>query len=125
LSSFIVTIDQGSLATKVLAFDHQERQAYRAFHSLKIERPQPTHVEQDPVHVFEETRRALEEVVSSIYAGGHEILSIGLACQRSSFLLWNRERGRALTPIISRDWPKRSITFLRQVRVKVDHSRDL
>jgi glycerol kinase len=96
-----VTIDQGSSATKVLAFDHQGRQTYRAFRSLKIERPQPTHVEQDSVHVLEETRRALEEVVSSIYADGHEILSIGLACQRSSFLLWNREKGRALTPIIS------------------------
>ncbi len=101
MSSFIVTIDQGSSATKVLAFDHQGRQAYRAFRSLKIERPQPAHVEQDPAHVLEETRAALEEVVSSIYANGHEILSIGLACQRSSFLLWNRENGKALTPIIS------------------------
>ena len=101
MSSFIVTIDQGSSATKVLAFDHQGRETCRAFRSLKIERPQPTHIEQDPIHVLEETRKALEEVVSSIDREGHEILSIGLACQRSSFLLWNRERGRALTPIIT------------------------
>ncbi len=101
MSSFIVTIDQGSSATKVLAFDHQGHQTYRSFRSLKIERPQPTYVEQDPVHVLEETRAALEEVISSIYRDGHEILSISLACQRSSFLLWNRENGKAFTPIIS------------------------
>jgi glycerol kinase len=92
LSSFIVTIDQESYATKVLAFDHQGRQTYRVSRSLKIERPQPTHVEQDPVHVLEETRRALEEVVSSIYGGGHEILSIGLACQRSSLRFLKKSR---------------------------------
>ena len=101
MSSFIVTIDQGSSATKVLAFDHQGQQTYRSSRSLKIDRPQPTHVEQDPVHVLEETRAALEEVVSSIYADGHEVVSIGLACQRSSFILWDRGKGKAFTPIIS------------------------
>jgi len=59
------------------------------------------HVEQDPVHLLEETRGALEELVSSIYMDGHEILSIGLACQRSSFIFWDRKEGRAFTPIIS------------------------
>jgi glycerol kinase len=101
LSSFIVTIDQGSSATKVLAFDQQGRQTYRSSRSLKIDRPQPTHVEQDPIHVFKETRYALEEVLSSIYTDGHDVISIGLACQRSSFLLWDRERGNPYTPIIS------------------------
>jgi glycerol kinase len=51
--------------------------------------------------VLEETQAALEEVVSSVYGDGHEVLSIGLACQRSSFLLWDRKKGKALTPIIS------------------------
>lgn len=101
MNSFIVTIDQGSSATKVLAFDHQGHQSYRSFRSLKIERPRPGYVEQDPVHVLGETRAALEEVVSSIYADGKEILSIGLACQRSSFLLWDRKSGETFTPIIS------------------------
>ncbi len=101
MSSFIVTIDQGSSATKVLAFDHQGHQTYRAFRPLKIERPQSTHVEQDPVHLLEETRGALEEVISSLTMDGHEILSIGLACQRSSFIFWDRKEGRAFTPIIS------------------------
>jgi glycerol kinase len=101
VSSFIVSIDQGSSATKVLAFDHEGQQTYRSSRSLKIDRPQPNHVEQDPVHVLEETRAALEEVISSIDADGHEILSIGLACQRSSFILWDRRKGKAFTPIIS------------------------
>jgi glycerol kinase len=65
----------------MLAFDHQGRQTYRVSCFLRIERPQTTNVRQDPIHVLEETRRALEEVVSSIYVGVHEILSIGLVCQ--------------------------------------------
>jgi glycerol kinase len=101
LDSFIVTIDQGSSATKVLAFNHKGVPVYRAVRPLKIERPQPAYVEQDPIHVLEQTRSALEEVLFSIEADGHEVLSIGLACQRSSFLLWSRETGEPLTPIIS------------------------
>ncbi|MBM4338001.1 MAG: hypothetical protein FJ110_00500 [Deltaproteobacteria bacterium] len=101
MGSFIVTIDQGSSSTKVLAFDHRAGLAYRSSRPLKIERPQLTHVEQDPLHVLEETRKALDEVLSAVYAEGHDVSGIGLACQRSSFLLWNRSNGQPFTPIIS------------------------
>lgn len=101
MDSFIVTIDQGSSATKVLAFDQQARLAYRSSRSLKIERPQPTHVEQNPLDVLDETRRALEEVLSAVHADGHEVSAIGMACQRSSFLFWDRSNGKPFTPIIS------------------------
>lgn len=101
MNSFIVAIDQGSSATKVLAFDQQARLAYRSSRSLTIERPQPTHVEQNPLDVLEKTRAALEEVLSAVYRDGHEASAIGLACQRSSFLLWDRSNGKPLTPIIS------------------------
>ena len=101
MASFIVTIDQGSSSTKVLAFDRRGRQVYRSSRPLRIERPETGHVEQDPVHVLRETRQALDEVIGSIYGDGHEICSLGLACQRSSFLLWDRESGKALTPILT------------------------
>lgn len=100
MSSFIVTIDQGSSATKVLAFDRQGHQIYRSSRPLRIERPFPAHVEQDPIHVLQETKLALDGVLSSIFEDGHEVMAIGLACQRSSFLLWDRG-GRPLTPILS------------------------
>jgi glycerol kinase len=98
---FIVTIDQGSSGTKVLAFDRRGDAIYRSFRPLKISRPSPAHVEQNPRHVLEETRSALEEVLSSIDHDGHEIAAIGLACQRSSFILWDKKSGTALTPILS------------------------
>jgi glycerol kinase len=58
-------------------------------------------VEQDPLHVVGETRAALEEVIGSVHSEGHQVVAIGLASQRSSFILWDREEGRAFTPIIS------------------------
>ncbi len=101
LNSYVVAIDQGSSATKVLAFDQQAGCAYRSSRSLNIERPQPTHVEQNPLDVLAETRKALEDVLTAIYAEGHKVSAIGLACQRSSFLLWDRSNGKPFTPIIS------------------------
>ena len=101
MSSFVLAIDQGSSSTKVLSFDRRGRQSYRSSRPLRIERPSPVHVEQDPIHVLQETKFALDEVLSSIFKDGHEVTAIGLACQRSSFLLWDRGGGRPLTPIIS------------------------
>jgi glycerol kinase len=101
VSAFIVTVDQGSSSTKVLAIDRQGRQAYRSSRPLRIDRPRPAHVEQDPLHVLRETRAALDEVVASILRDGHEPVAIGLACQRSSFIAWNRIKGEPCTPIIS------------------------
>lgn len=101
MSSFIVTIDQGSSGTKVLAFDQRGEVVYRSSRPLEILRSTTTHVEQSPLHVLEETRSALGEVLLSIHHDGHDIAAIGLACQRSSFLLWDRKSGEALTPIIS------------------------
>ncbi len=101
MNSLIVSIDQGSSATKVLAIDPQAQVVYRSSRPLKIERLQPTHVEQDPLHVLEETEEVLEEVLSVVHAKGDAVSAIGLACQRSSFLLWDRKGGKPFTPIIS------------------------
>ena len=101
MASFVLAVDQGSSATKVLALDPQGRPIYQTSRPLRTERPKPSHVEQDPVHVLEETRDALNQVIASVLGDGHDILCMGLACQRSSFLLWNRDRGEAFTPIIS------------------------
>ena len=101
MSRFIVTIDQGSSGTKVLAFDQQGEVVYRTSRPLEILRSSPTHVEQNPIHVLRETRAAVEEVLLSVQHDGHDVAAIGMACQRSSFLLWDRKSGEALTPIIS------------------------
>ena len=78
MSSFVLAVDQGSSSTKVVAFDQEGRQAYRSSMPLEIERPRPNHVEQNPVHVLQETRLALEKTISAILADGHEILASGL-----------------------------------------------
>jgi glycerol kinase len=101
LSSLVVAIDQGSSATKVLAFDAEGRPVYRASRPLEILRPLPHHAEQDPIHLLKETLAALNEVLSSIFADGHEAVCIGLACQRSSFILWDRSTGKPFFPVIS------------------------
>lgn len=101
MASVVVAIDQGSSATKVLALDRQGNPIYQASRPLRTERPNPSHVEQDPLHVLQETRQVLDQVIATVMKDGHDILCLGLACQRSSFLLWNRLRGEALTPILS------------------------
>ncbi len=101
LDACIVTIDQGSSGTKALAFDPQARMVCRSSRLFNIERPLPGHAEQDPLVLLEGTQKALTEVLTSVHADGYQVSAIGLACQRSSFLFWDRRTGEPLTPIIS------------------------
>ena len=72
MSSLIITIDQGSSATKVLAFDHQGQAVYRSSRPLRMERPLPSYVEQDPAHVLEEPKVVFVEVLSAVFIEGHD-----------------------------------------------------
>ena len=93
----IITIDQGGQGTKVCLYDHHQS-LLQSFNPVKTYYPAPLHVEQNP-----------DEVLQSIHAGftaiqrqgSFAVQRIALATQRSSSLCWDKQTGKALTPIIS------------------------
>lgn len=96
----IATVDQGSTSTKGAVYDHGGRKLDEI--SVAVEREtdgeQVTH---DP----EKLAAGVVEILETLLAR-HSIDAIGLTCQRSTCLLWERATGRPLTE--ARSWQDRS-----------------
>jgi len=91
-----LAIDQGSHASRALVFDSRGRLQASASADIATLRPRPGWVEHDPADLLAATRRVVREA-----AAGLSITAAGLATQRSSIACWERNSGRALSPVIS------------------------
>ncbi len=96
-----IGIDQGSSSTKALVLSGSGEVLFRTKRGL----PQPFReglaVEQDPAEVLGSVREVLDDAARHAHAAGLSILGAGLACQRSSCLIWNGETGEPQSPVIS------------------------
>ena len=94
-----IVIDQGTSSTKAFLFN-----ALGHFlHSNKIKhelyRPKQFYVESDPSIILNAIKLLFQEMVEK--SGKTEIHRAGLAVQRSTFLFWEKETCRPVTPALS------------------------
>ena len=98
-SPLILAIDQGTSATKCVLVDEAGSILARASAPVGELRPQPGWVEQDA----EEIWRSLQEAVRGCLADRDPgaVRAIGLSTQRESTLLWDRQSGKPVAPLVS------------------------
>ena len=96
-----LALDQGTHASRAVVFDACGEAVAQAERAIGIERPQPDHVEQDPVEVLESVRAAARAALAQLGPRAKSVAAAGLACQRSSCIAWDRRDGRALSPLFS------------------------
>ena len=94
----ILALDQGSSSTRCVAFDRRLQPRGSAVRPVSTSRPSPGLVEHDPGELLAGALEAVSEVVAG--AGG-AVAGIGIASQTESFVLWERDTGRAVTPVVS------------------------
>jgi glycerol kinase len=91
----IAAVDQGSTGTKAALVDDAGRRLAES--SRPVERTAVgAHIEHDPESLAASVEACLEEVT-----GGGRAAAIGLTCQRSTCLVWERDSGRPLTRALS------------------------
>jgi glycerol kinase len=91
----VAAIDQGSSSTKGAVFD--DGGAVRAATAVEVASRSDGHrVEHDPLDLA----RTVETVLAELRRAG-PLAAVGLACQRSTCLLWDRRTGRPLTAALS------------------------
>lgn len=107
-SPLILGIDQGTSATKAILVDFDGQIVARGSEVVGESRPQPGWVEQDPEEIWQSVQAAVAQCV----AGGDAsaIRAIGLSVQRESVVLWWRETGKPVAPLLS--WQDRRTTDL-------------
>jgi glycerol kinase len=94
--SYTLALDQGGHASRALAFDARGRVIGQAAETVATHRD-GERVEQDPEEMVASLAAAARRITADI---GH-CHAAGLATQRSSIVCWERDTGRALTPVLS------------------------
>ena len=93
-TSFILTIDQGTTGTTTLVFDKQANIMGRGYAPVQQIYPKPGWVEHDPVDIWDGVVASLKQAVAQAQITLGQIEAIGIANQRETVVLWERETGQ-------------------------------
>ncbi|MEO0753792.1 MAG: glycerol kinase GlpK [Pseudomonadota bacterium] len=97
--SFILTIDEGTTSTRVIAFDQTFSPVAEAQNAVPLQYPDDGWVEQDGEDLWARTLEACRSVIAAV-GGAERIAGIGIANQRETTLLWDRATGSPIAPAI-------------------------
>jgi glycerol kinase len=93
-----------------MVFDDLGRLQAHAQVNLPTRLPRPGWVEHDPKRLLSSQLTAANQALKQLGGKKKNILALGIANQRSTILLWERETGRTLSPAIS--WQDRRVSEL-------------
>ncbi len=97
---FIIVLDQGSSSSRALAFDLEGNIRFKAQKKIVLSYPRTGHAEYDGLELLKSQTDSLKEVLAKLPEGA-AVKALGLAAQRSTVVLWDRETGVPLAPVLS------------------------
>src|SRR5215510_13191849 len=111
----ILAIDEGTTNTKALLVDASGAVVSRVSRQLQQSYPRPGWVEQNPAAIWQSVREAIDECLLS--PGEHELAAIAITNQRESVMLWDRQTGQPVGPVVI--WQcRRSAPFCEELRAR-------
>jgi glycerol kinase len=111
----ILAIDQGTTNTKTLLVNAAGVVVARAARPLRQTFPHPGWVEQDAAAIWQSVREALDECLQA--SGEYEVAALAITNQRESVMLWNRETGQPVGPVVI--WQcRRTAPFCEDLRAR-------
>ncbi|MHA1730424.1 MAG: glycerol kinase 5 [Promethearchaeota archaeon] len=99
--SYILAVDVGTTGIRAIVFDREGNVKARAYQKIKVIVPQEGFIEHDPLDIWD---KCLEVVKASLQEAGlnaGDIAAIGIATQRATVTLWDKETGEPLYNFIS------------------------
>jgi len=97
---FIIVLDQGSSSSRALAFDLEGNIRFKAQRKIALAYPQAGYAEYDGMELLRSQTESLKEVLAKLPEGA-SVRAMGLAAQRSTVVLWDKETGVPLCPALS------------------------
>ncbi|OGR68767.1 MAG: hypothetical protein A2081_05105 [Elusimicrobia bacterium GWC2_61_19] len=97
---FIIVLDQGSSSSRALAFDLDGNIRYKAQRKIEAAYPAPGRAEYDAEKLYLSQADSLAEVMAKLPPDA-EAAALGIAAQRSTVVLWDRNTGAPLCPAFS------------------------
>jgi len=107
---YILALDQGTTSSRAIVFDEHGAPRASAQREIRQIYPQPGWVEHDPHEIYLSQRDTAREAIADAGIDPTEIRAIGIANQRETTLLWDRQTGEPLYNAIV--WQDRRTTAL-------------
>jgi glycerol kinase len=95
----ILAVDQGSSSTKALLVSADGTAVASASAPVSSTYPQPGWVEQSPQEIWDSVRHAVTACLDGMPSA--RVAAVAFSNQRESVLLWDRQTGEPLSPLIS------------------------
>ncbi len=89
----VIALDQGSSSSRALAIDAQGRVVARVQVPLKTHHPKAGWIEHDALDLARTQEKALDAVLAKLPKSAR-VLGLGVACQRSTIVFWDRVTGK-------------------------------
>ncbi|MGH8378009.1 MAG: FGGY family carbohydrate kinase [Gammaproteobacteria bacterium] len=96
-----LALDQGGHASRALVFNAKGKLIASAQKTIATLHPGRDRVEHDPKALIASLRQVCNVIARKLGPRCAHIQAAGLATQRSTIVCWNRETGKALSPVIS------------------------
>ena len=94
MKKFIVSIDQGTTSTKVVLYNKNFHVIDTLQKEFKQFFPKNGWVEHDPIEIFKDVKFLIKKLIKKNDIKCSEILSIGIANQRETTVLWDKLSGK-------------------------------
>lgn len=93
-------IDQGTTSTRFMIFNRDGQALASAQREFRQIMPRPGWVEHDPLEIWETVQAAAEEALDEAGLLPSDLAAVGIANQRETTLMWERDTGRPLANAI-------------------------
>lgn len=90
---YVGALDQGTTSTRFMVFDHRGRTVAMAQREHEQIYPQAGWVEHDPLEIWRRALEVMEEAAAQRGLRAEDLAGIGIANQRETTVVWNRETG--------------------------------
>jgi glycerol kinase len=97
---YVAALDQGTTSSRCVVFDRGGRAIASAQHAHRQITPRPGWVEHDADELLLRSRACIDEALATAGARPADLAAIGIANQRETVVLWERESGRPLANAI-------------------------
>src|SRR5580704_17740522 len=96
MPEFILAIDQGTTSSRAIIFDGSGSIKSAAQREFKQFYPQPGWVEHDANEIWATQARVIAEAAAEAGISGEALAAIGIANQRETTVVWDRQSGEPI-----------------------------
>ena len=100
MKKYILALDQGTTSSRAILFDHQGQICGSAAQEYPQHFPQSGWVEHDANDIWNSQLAVARKVLQDHHVESRQILAIGIANQRETTVVWDRQTGEPIAPAI-------------------------